>query len=79
MPERGHFEAAASACGVLLSVGGWMVGDNPETDMHGATAAGLRTVGVANGRKWINSPREPDVIVPGIVEAIEVLRRLPTY
>jgi putative hydrolase of the HAD superfamily len=55
-----------------------MVGDNPETDMDGATAAGLRTVWVANGREWINGPREPDVIVPGIVEAIAVLRRLPT-
>ncbi|MEU8640383.1 MULTISPECIES: HAD family hydrolase [unclassified Streptomyces] len=77
-PERGLFEAAASACGVSLSVGGWMVGDNPETDMHGATAAGLRTVWVANGREWINGPRGPDVIVPGIMEAIEVLRGLPT-
>ncbi|MFG3145318.1 HAD family hydrolase [Streptomyces sp. NPDC048243] len=77
-PERGLFEAAAAECGVSLGAGGWMVGDNPETDMHGATAAGLRTVWVANDREWINGPREPDLIVPGIAEAIEVLLGLRT-
>ncbi|MFD5723201.1 HAD family hydrolase [Streptomyces sp. NPDC127036] len=75
-PERRLFEAAAAECGVSLSAGGWMVGDNPETDMAGATAVGLRTVWVANGRAWANGLREPDVMAPGIVEAIEALRRV---
>ncbi|WP_406396284.1 HAD hydrolase-like protein [Streptomyces sp. NBC_00887] len=39
-PERRLFEAAAAECGASLSAGGWMGGDNPETDMGGARAAG---------------------------------------
>lgn len=73
-PERSFFEAAAAECGASLSAGGWMVGDNPETDMGGARAVGLRTLWVANGREWADGPREPDVMVPGLAEAIEVLR-----
>ncbi|WP_432021561.1 HAD family hydrolase [Streptomyces sp. 1222.5] len=73
-PERCLFEAAAAECGASLSAGGWMVGDNPETDIGGARAAGLRTLWVANGREWAYGLREPDAMVPGIVEAIEVLR-----
>ncbi|MER7679963.1 HAD family hydrolase [Streptomyces sp. NPDC096934] len=73
-PERRLFEAAAAECGVALSASGWMIGDNPETDMEGARAAGLRTLWVANGREWTDVLREPDVMVPGIVEAIEVLQ-----
>ncbi|MEU3242048.1 HAD family hydrolase [Streptomyces sp. NPDC006875] len=74
-PKRRFFEAAAAECGVTLNAVGWMIGDNPETDMDGAKAAGLRTLWVANGRRWVDGLREPDVLVPGIVEAIEVLRR----
>lgn len=59
---------------MALSASGWMIGDNPETDMEGARAAGLRTLWVANGREWTDVLREPDVMVPGIVEAIEVLQ-----
>ncbi|MCC3770537.1 HAD family hydrolase [Streptomyces sp. UNOC14_S4] len=73
-PERRLFEAAVAECGALLSAGGWMVGDNPETDMGGARAAGLRTLWVANGREWTDGLPGPDVMAPGIVEAIEVLR-----
>ncbi|MFF3451225.1 HAD family hydrolase [Streptomyces sp. NPDC002667] len=73
-PERGHFEAAAAECGALLSSSGWMVGDNPETDMDGARTAGLRTLWVANGREWPDGLRAPDVMVSGIAEAIEVLQ-----
>ncbi|MFD5804911.1 HAD family hydrolase [Streptomyces sp. NPDC127020] len=73
-PEHRFFEAAAGECGASLRAGGWMVGDNPETDMGGARAAGLRTLWLALGRKWANGLHEPDVIVQGIVEAIEVLR-----
>ncbi|MCZ1001080.1 HAD family hydrolase [Streptomyces mirabilis] len=73
-PERRLFEAAAAECGASLSTGGWMVGDNPETDMDGARAAGLRTLWVANGREWADGLRAPDVVVSGIAEAIEVLQ-----
>ncbi|MFI5803065.1 HAD family hydrolase [Streptomyces sp. NPDC051561] len=74
-PERRLFEAAAAECGTSLSSGGWMVGDNPHTDMFGAKAAGLRTLWVANGREWADDLYEPDVTATGIVEAIEVLQR----
>ncbi|MGI5411098.1 HAD family hydrolase [Streptomyces chartreusis] len=73
-PERRLFEVAAAECGASLSAGGWMVGDNPETDMDGARAAGLRTLWVAREREWAKGLREPDVTVPGIAEAIEVLQ-----
>ncbi|MFE9221326.1 HAD family hydrolase [Streptomyces lavendulae] len=72
-PARGFFEAAATACGVPLSGGGWMVGDGPETDMVGARAAGLRSLWVADGREWPDGPREPDMIAPDIAGAIEIL------
>ncbi|MFD9461693.1 HAD family hydrolase [Streptomyces sp. NPDC060027] len=73
-PERRLFEAAAAECGASLSAGGWMVGDNPEKDMGGARAAGLQTLWIASGREWAHGLYEPDVMVPGIVEAIEVLQ-----
>ncbi|MFI5701846.1 HAD family hydrolase [Streptomyces xanthochromogenes] len=73
-PDRHLFEAAAAECGVSLSAGGWMVGDDPETDMGGATGAGLRGLWVSNGREWVDGLPEPDVTASGIAEAIEVLR-----
>ncbi|MEU8677313.1 HAD family hydrolase [Streptomyces sp. NPDC048560] len=73
-PAYGHFEAAAELCGTRLSAGGWMIGDNPETDIAGARSAGLHTGWVANDRTWIDGPREPDIVVPSATEAIEVMR-----
>lgn len=74
-PGREHFEAAAALCGLRLSVGGWMVGDNPETDIEGAGEAGLRTAWVANGRIWADGPREPGIVVSGVAEAIAAMRQ----
>ncbi|MEU1601535.1 HAD-IA family hydrolase [Streptomyces sp. NPDC005708] len=62
-PERALFEAAAAACGVPLSAEGWMVGDNPATDVAGAQTAGLRTAWVAGSREWGDGPREPEIRV----------------
>ncbi|MEU6219299.1 HAD family hydrolase [Streptomyces sp. NPDC047022] len=73
-PERALFDAAAAACGVPLSAGGWLVGDNPATDIAGAQAAGLRTAWVAGSREWADGPREPDLIVSSAAEAIAMLR-----
>ncbi|WP_392966891.1 HAD family hydrolase [Streptomyces sp. LN245] len=75
-PERRHFEAAASECGVLPSAGGWMVGDNPATDIGGAAAAGLRTIWVSGVREWPDGLRKPDAAVQHVAEAIELLRGL---
>ncbi|MFC9844320.1 HAD family hydrolase [Streptomyces sp. NPDC060223] len=73
-PAYEHFEAAAVLCGVRLAAGGWMVGDGPETDIEGGRTAGLRTVWVANGRTWSGGPREPDIVVQGVAEAIEMMQ-----
>ncbi|MDI3390179.1 HAD family hydrolase [Streptomyces sp. B-S-A8] len=74
-PERALFDAAATACGIPLSAGGWMVGDNPDTDIAGARAAGLQTVWVAGEREWTDGPHRPDIVVSSGAEAIEALRR----
>ncbi|MFF4133728.1 HAD family hydrolase [Streptomyces mirabilis] len=75
-PGRALFEAAAAACGVSLAAGGWMVGDNPATDIVGAGAAGLRTAWVAGTREWVDGPHEPDIVVSSALEAIKMLQEL---
>ncbi|UYB41711.1 HAD family hydrolase [Streptomyces sp. Je 1-4] len=77
-PAYGHFEAAAEMCDTRLSADGWMVGDTPGTDIEGGIAAGLRTLWVANGRPWIYGPREPDIVVKDVAEAIDALQGLAT-
>lgn len=72
-PAREHFEAAAALCGRRLSAGGWMVGDNPETDIEGARAAGLRTAWVGDDRTWTDGLRQPDIVVSGVAEAIAAM------
>ncbi|MFH8496788.1 HAD family hydrolase [Streptomyces coeruleorubidus] len=45
-PDVRIFELAAARCGLALTDGGWMIGDNPEHDIAGGRAAGLRTMWV---------------------------------
>ncbi|WP_343246145.1 HAD family hydrolase [Streptomyces sp. SID5785] len=73
-PELAHFEAAASLSGRRLSEGGWMIGDNPTTDIGGACAAGLRTAWVSHGCAWAEGPHVPDIEAESVVGAIEALR-----
>jgi putative hydrolase of the HAD superfamily len=56
--------------------GGWMVGDNPVTDIVGASAAGLSTAWVAGACEWTDGLHEPHVVVSSAVEAIAYLRAL---
>ncbi|WP_181765325.1 HAD family hydrolase [Streptomyces albidus (ex Kaewkla and Franco 2022)] len=74
-PAGEHFEAAAALCGLRLSAGGWMVGDNPETDIEGARAVGFRTAWVAVGRTWPLGRREPDIVASGVAEAVLAIRQ----
>ncbi|MEU7348516.1 HAD hydrolase-like protein, partial [Streptomyces bacillaris] len=67
------FEAAAVACSSLISQGGWMVGDNPETDIDGGRRAGLRTIWIPNGRAWPRRLAAPDHCVPDAETAIALL------
>ncbi|MFE7443742.1 HAD family hydrolase [Streptomyces chartreusis] len=78
-PAREHFETAAALCGLRLADGGWIVGDNPETDIEGGHAAGLRTAWVANGRPWTDGLREPDIMASGVTKAIAAMRQSAVY
>ncbi len=75
-PARQFFEAAAELCGMDLRLGGWMVGDNPETDIEGGRAAGLHTMWIAAGRQWPKNVRSPDVVVADVAEATAALSAL---
>ncbi|MFD5110413.1 HAD family hydrolase [Streptomyces cinereoruber] len=75
-PARQFFEAAAELCGTDLRLGGWMVGDNPETDIEGGRAAGLHTMWIAAGRQWPKNVRSPDVVVADVAEATATLSAL---
>ncbi|EHM29113.1 MULTISPECIES: HAD family hydrolase [Streptomyces] len=72
-PSAAVFEAAAVACGSRLSQGGWMVGDNPETDIDGGRRADLRTIWIRNGRPWPVRLAAPDHCVPDAEAAIVLL------
>jgi FMN phosphatase YigB (HAD superfamily) len=74
-PEPAHFLAAADACACALD-GGWMVGDNPEADVGGAVACGLRSAWIARGRDWQLDAFRPDVAVATVAEAVELILRL---
>lgn len=50
-PAPEIFRIAAERCD-HGSDDGWMIGDNPVTDIGGATACGLRTVWLRLGRSW---------------------------
>jgi len=50
-PDPAIFHAAAARCGQSLT-GGWMTGDNPDTDINGAHGVGLHTIWIAAGRTW---------------------------
>ena len=55
-----------------------MVGDDPELDIHGAQAAGLRGILVETGRHrpGAESPFRPDLILPSVAQLPEMLDKL---
>ncbi len=69
-PSLDVFRIAAERCGATLDKGGWMVGDNPETDIEGGRAAGLQTAWISAGRHWPAGVRSPDLVARTASEAI---------
>ncbi|MFJ8624266.1 HAD family hydrolase [Kitasatospora sp. NPDC093550] len=76
-PEPEVFRTAAARCGFALPADAWMVGDNPMTDIAGASATGLRTVWVSAGSTWATPGLVPDHISSTIVEAVDFLLGRP--
>ncbi|MFF9607599.1 HAD family hydrolase [Streptomyces sp. NPDC014684] len=71
-PHLRLFELAATRCGVSLTSGGWMVGDNPGGDINGGHQAGLRTIWL-RGRPWPDGLPAAHHVVDDVTDAITIL------
>lgn len=71
-PDRRLFELGAIRCGVSLTDGGWMVGDNPAGDIGGGHQAGLRTIWL-RGRPWPAGLPAAHHVVDDVTDAIAIL------
>ena len=71
-PDARLFELAAARCGTQLTPGDWMTGDNPESDIAGGAAAGLRTIWV-RGRDWPDGLAVAHHTADDVVEAVDYL------
>ncbi|CAL9662410.1 HAD family hydrolase [Streptomyces sp. NPDC090994] len=71
-PDPRLFELAAARCGTQLTADDWMTGDNPETDIAGGTAAGLRAIWV-RGRPWPEGLTARHHAVDDVTEAVDHL------
>jgi putative hydrolase of the HAD superfamily len=75
-PDPRIFRLAAERCGASLD-GAWMAGDNPDADLRGAHALGLRTIWFRLGRTWTEQDFEPTLAVDSLEEALAHLAQLP--
>ncbi|MFJ6393923.1 HAD family hydrolase [Streptomyces sp. NPDC091972] len=71
-PDRRLFELAAMRCGLSLADGGWMIGDNPATDIGGGRQAGLRTIWL-RGRPWPKELPAAHHTVDDVTDAVAIL------
>ncbi|WP_327590218.1 HAD family hydrolase [Nonomuraea sp. NBC_00507] len=72
-PDVRLFEIGARRCGRSLAGGGWMVGDDPEKDVAGGRAAGLRTIWIDRG---VVPCEEPDHVVSDVQAALGLLMEM---
>jgi HAD superfamily hydrolase (TIGR01549 family) len=72
-PDVRIFELAAERCGLMPAGGGWMIGDNPEHDIAGGRAAGLRTMWVGGQDRWPGGGLRADRTVVDAAAAIGLL------
>ncbi len=70
-PDPRIFEMAAERCG-LPTVGGWMIGD-AHADVIGADAAGLRSIWLTRGRRWLRDDVKPDLVADSFIAALDAL------
>ena len=71
-PQGEIFRRAAARCGCALD-GAWMVGDNPEADIAGAVALGLKTVWLARGRTWAEQDYAPTAVAESLAAALRIV------
>ncbi|MGW2353655.1 HAD family hydrolase [Actinacidiphila glaucinigra] len=71
-PDRRLFELAAARCGLQLADGGWMIGDNPATDVAGGRQVGMRTIWL-RGRPWPDALAAAHHAAGDATEAISLL------
>ncbi|MFF1907036.1 HAD family hydrolase [Kitasatospora sp. NPDC058218] len=76
-PEPKAFQVAVARCGGALLSDVWMVGDNPVTDIAGASGAGLRTIWISAGSDWTSPDHAPDHIAETAADAADFLLGLP--
>lgn len=71
-PNPRIFAIAAERARVRLS-GSWVVGDSPEADIGGASAAGLPSVWLHRGRAWQERRYAPTRVADGPIGALAVI------
>jgi len=75
-PDPRLFLLAAEMAGAPAGRG-WMIGDDPDADVAGGRAAGLRTVWVRRHRIWRESGYRPDMQADTTTEAIGLVLGSP--
>jgi putative hydrolase of the HAD superfamily len=70
-PDARLLEVAAERCAVSLD-GAWMIGDNPDTDIGAAHAAGIRSVWLKHGRAWLREDFAPTYEADTFPEAVDM-------
>jgi putative hydrolase of the HAD superfamily len=71
-PHPEIFRRAAARCDSALD-GAWMVGDNPEADIAGAVALGLKSVWIDHGRSWAEKDYAPTAVAPTLEAALRIV------
>jgi putative hydrolase of the HAD superfamily len=71
-PSPRIFEIAAERVRMSLRTA-WMIGDSPEADIGGATAAGIPSVWLHRGRRWSDRRFAPTRTADGVIDAVRAI------
>ncbi|MFI1234477.1 HAD family hydrolase [Nocardia salmonicida] len=72
-PDPRIFHLAARRSQTESAVGGWMIGDDPDLDIRGGQAAGMKTCWVTHDRQWESAEIHPDTSALDTQDAIDLL------